>query len=72
MVSAFYLLLCSSSFLVSELWNNNLNTVEGIRGYRFPEETEDYATEDPSAMDVDIDPQLAGRSHPEEIGRAHV
>ncbi|KAF8484497.1 RNA polymerase III transcription factor IIIC subunit-domain-containing protein [Russula ochroleuca] len=39
--------------------------VDGIRGYRFPQETEDYTTDDPSAMDVDIDPQLVGRSHPE-------
>ena len=40
-------------------------TVEGIRGYRLPQETEDYTTDDPSAMDVDIDPQLVGRDHPE-------
>ena len=39
--------------------------MEGIRGYRFPQETEDYTIDDPSAMDVDIDPQLVGRSHPE-------
>ena len=58
-----FLLLCCNSFLVSE--RSDDNTVEGIRGYRFPQETEDYTTEDPSAMDVDIDPQLAGRSHPE-------
>ena len=56
-------LSCSSSFLVSELSDDN--AVEGIRGYRLPQETEDYTTEDPSAMGVDIDPQLAGRSHPE-------
>ena len=41
-------------------------TVEGIRGYQFPQETEDYTTDDPSAMDVDIDPQLVGRAHPED------
>lgn len=40
-------------------------TVEGIREYRFPQETEDYTTDDPSAMDVDIDPQFVERSHPE-------
>lgn len=39
--------------------------VEGIREYRFPQEREDYTTDDPSAMDVDVDPQLAGRVHPE-------
>ena len=49
----------------SELWDNNVHTVEGICGYRFPQETEDYTIEDPSAMDVDIDPQLVGRSLPE-------
>jgi hypothetical protein len=41
-------------------------TVEGIRGFQFPQEMEDYATtDDASAMDVDIDPQLVGRAHPE-------
>ena len=40
--------------------------MEGIRGYQFPQETEDYTTDDPSAMEVDIDPQLAGRGHPED------
>ncbi|KAH9981862.1 RNA polymerase III transcription factor IIIC subunit-domain-containing protein [Russula compacta] len=39
--------------------------VEGIREYRFPQETEDYTTDDPSAMDVHIDPQLVGRLHPD-------
>ncbi|KAI9467269.1 RNA polymerase III transcription factor IIIC subunit-domain-containing protein [Lactarius psammicola] len=39
--------------------------VEGIREYRFPQEREDYAIDDPSAMDIDIDPQLVGRVHPE-------
>ncbi|KAI9508648.1 RNA polymerase III transcription factor IIIC subunit-domain-containing protein [Russula earlei] len=39
--------------------------VEGIRGYRFPQETEDYSVDDPSAMDVDSDPPLVGRSDPE-------
>ena len=41
-------------------------TVEGIRGYQFPQETESYIIDDPSTMDVDIDPQLDGRAHPEE------
>ena len=41
-------------------------TVEGIRGYQFPQETEDYTIDDPSAMDVDIDPHLVGRAHPED------
>jgi general transcription factor 3C polypeptide 5 (transcription factor C subunit 1) len=40
-------------------------TVEGIRAYRLPQETEDYTIEDPSAMDVDIDPHLVGRTQPE-------
>ena len=40
-------------------------TVEGIRSYHFPGEKEDYTTDDPSAMDVDIDPLLVGRAHPE-------
>jgi hypothetical protein len=40
-------------------------TVEGIRAYRLPQETEDYTVDDPSAMDVDIDPQLVGRAQPE-------
>ena len=57
-VSAF-LFLC---FIVPE---RPTIIVEGIRGYRFPQETEDYTIDDPSAMDVDIDPQLVGRSHPE-------
>ena len=39
--------------------------MEGIRGYRFPQEREDYTIDDPSAMDIDIDPQLVGRVHPE-------
>lgn len=39
--------------------------MEGIRAYRLPQETEDYTIDDPSAMDVDIDPQLVGRTHPE-------
>ena len=39
--------------------------MEGIRAYRFPQETEDYTIDDPSAMDVDIDPQLIGRTQPE-------
>ncbi|KAI0282363.1 RNA polymerase III transcription factor IIIC subunit-domain-containing protein [Russula aff. rugulosa BPL654] len=39
--------------------------VEGIRAYRLPQETEDYTIDDPSAMDVDIDPQLVGRAQPE-------
>ncbi|KAI0306927.1 RNA polymerase III transcription factor IIIC subunit-domain-containing protein [Multifurca ochricompacta] len=39
--------------------------VESIREYRFPQEKEDYTIGDPSSMDVDIDPQLVGRSHPE-------
>jgi len=42
-----------------------VKTVEGIRGYQFPSEKEDYTTDDPSSMDVDIDPQLVGRAHPE-------
>jgi general transcription factor 3C polypeptide 5 (transcription factor C subunit 1) len=40
-------------------------TVEGIRGYQLPSEKEDYTTDVPSAMDVDIDPQLVARAHPE-------
>ncbi len=40
-------------------------TVEGISAYRLPQETEDYTIDDPSAMDVDIDPQLVGRTQPE-------
>jgi general transcription factor 3C polypeptide 5 (transcription factor C subunit 1) len=40
-------------------------TVEGIRGYQLSQEKEDYTNDDPSAMDVDIDPQLVGRAHPE-------
>ena len=40
-------------------------SVEGIRAYRLPQETEDYTIDDPSAMDVDIDPQLVGRAQPE-------
>ena len=41
-------------------------TVEGIRGFQFPQEMEDYTTtDDASAMDVDIDSQLVGRAHPE-------
>ncbi len=41
-------------------------TVEGIRGFQFPREMEDYTTtDDASAMGVDIDPQLVGRAHPE-------
>ena len=40
-------------------------TVEGIRAYRLPPETEDYTIDDPSAMDVDVDPQLVGRTQPE-------
>jgi len=39
--------------------------VEGIHAYRLPQETEDYTIDDPSAMDVDIDPQLVGRTQPE-------
>ena len=39
--------------------------MEGIRAYRFPQETEDYTIDDPSAMDVDIDPQLIRRTQPE-------
>jgi general transcription factor 3C polypeptide 5 (transcription factor C subunit 1) len=50
------------SFLLIELLDI---TVEGIRAYRLPQETEDYTTDDPSAMDVDIDPQLVGRTQPE-------
>ena len=42
-----------------------VTTVDGIRGYQFPSEKEDYTTDDPSAMDVDIDPQLVGRAYPE-------
>jgi general transcription factor 3C polypeptide 5 (transcription factor C subunit 1) len=40
-------------------------TVEGIREYRIPQEREDYTVDDPSAMDIDIDPELVGRAHPE-------
>jgi hypothetical protein len=40
-------------------------TVEGIHAYRLSQETEDYTIDDPSAMDVDIDPQLVGRTQPE-------
>lgn len=50
------------SFLLIELSDI---TVEGIRAYRLPQETEDYTIDDPSAMDVDIDPQLVGRTQPE-------
>jgi general transcription factor 3C polypeptide 5 (transcription factor C subunit 1) len=39
--------------------------VEGIREYCFPQEREDYTADDSSAMDVDVDPQLVGRVHPE-------
>ncbi|KAH9973046.1 RNA polymerase III transcription factor IIIC subunit-domain-containing protein, partial [Lactifluus volemus] len=39
--------------------------VEGIREYRITQEREDYTVDDPSAMDVDIDPELVGRAHPE-------
>ena len=39
--------------------------MEGIRAYRLPQETEDYTIDDPSAMDVDIDPQLVRRTQPE-------
>jgi general transcription factor 3C polypeptide 5 (transcription factor C subunit 1) len=50
------------SFLFIELSDVS---VEGIRAYRLPQETEDYTIDDPSAMDVDIDPQLVGRAQPE-------
>jgi general transcription factor 3C polypeptide 5 (transcription factor C subunit 1) len=39
--------------------------VEGIREYGFPQEKEDYTIDDTSAMDVDVDPPLVGRVHPE-------
>src|SRR6266404_3089652 len=39
--------------------------VEGIREYCFPQEREDYTIDDPSSMEVDIDPQLVRRVHPE-------
>ncbi|KAN0126608.1 RNA polymerase III transcription factor (TF)IIIC subunit domain containing protein [Russula decolorans] len=39
--------------------------VEGIRAYRLSQEMEDYTIDDPSAMDVDTDPQLVGRTQPE-------
>jgi general transcription factor 3C polypeptide 5 (transcription factor C subunit 1) len=39
--------------------------VEGILEYRFPQEKEDYTIDDPSSMDVDIDPELIERAHPE-------
>ena len=60
--SFLFQLSCFNSFLVLF----PVVTVEGIRGYQFPQETEDYTTDDPSAMDVDIDPQLVGRAHPED------
>lgn len=50
------------SFLLIELLDI---TVEGIRAYRLPQEMEDYTIDDPSAMDVDIDPQLVGRTQPD-------
>jgi hypothetical protein len=54
--------LSLGSFLLIELSNI---TVEGIRAYRLSQEMEDYTIDDPSAMDVDTDPQLVGRTQPE-------